>query len=138
MVSGASADEKELEFLILLDRYLYLPVARFLLLSKKQSDFTSVALQAVFISDLHQSLDNTKAMSNMLLSLENKGFISIDYGVLLEGYDYKDYTNSDVYKYFIQTVKEAPDNFIGDSSNIEFGSMALTESGQKIINERSN
>lgn len=109
--------------------YHYLPVARFVLTSSKEDDFVVHALEPVQLQTVNDSLGQVKERSAMLLDLEQKGFISIDYDIALSNYDYQDYYKSAVFAYFKQTVDEGAQHadFLGDTASIETGSLAITE-----------
>ena len=113
-------------FLRLLENHHFLPCARFVLKSSTEQEFESIALAPVFISDGEETPAFLRSVGEVLLALEYHGYISIDYDILLDGYDYTYYTESRAYKLFEQTVSEAGgrEGFLGDTASIEFGSIA--------------
>jgi hypothetical protein len=61
--------------------------------------------------------------------------ISLDYDIPLQDYDYTQYTKSALYSYFKETVNEGKKNpgFLFDTAEIELGSIALTEFGERVV-----
>jgi len=114
-------------FIHLLNTHHFLPCARFLLKSTRQPEFTSIALAPVFISDGEESVALLRSIGELLLGLEQHGYISIDYDIPLDGFDYTYFQESKAYRLFEQTVQEARgrEGFLGDIAAIEFGSIAL-------------
>ncbi len=113
-------------FLQLLKTHHFLPCARFILKSTTEPSFSSVALAPVFIRDGEESVGVLRATGDMLLELEAHGYISIDYDIPLDGYDYTHFKDSRAYQLFVQTVMEGKDRpgFLGDTPTIELGSIA--------------
>lgn len=127
--------QDENDFLNYLLTYTFLPVARFVLKSTKEKDFEVCTLSPVFIEYEDDNLDRVKFMANLLTSLEEKGVISIDYDFALKNYDYSEYYNSDLFKYFEKTVKEGKDKqaFLGDIAELETGSIAITDEYAELL-----
>lgn len=127
--------DNQKEMLEFINRYLYLPVAKFVISSTKEHDFRVVALDDVFLKSVHQTMEETKQMCKILKELENQNLITIDYDILIDGYNYDEYNQSDIYKYFCKTVEEGKEkpNFLGDTASLEFGSIALTCKAQSYI-----
>lgn len=126
-IAGLSKEDKM--FLDMLASVQYLPLAEFEMKSSKESDFSTIALSPVFIEDTMESMEFIKLKGNFLKKLEEKGFITLDYDIELENYDYKEFFESDCFEYFKKTVKEGStqENFLGDIAHLSKGSMALTE-----------
>ncbi|MCD7948211.1 MAG: hypothetical protein LUG13_07975 [Oscillospiraceae bacterium] len=116
-------------FLQLLKTHHFLPCARFVLKSTSEPAFSSVALAPVFISDGEESVSVLRAIGDILLGLEQHGYLSIDYDIPLDGFDYTYFKESRAYQLFVQTVREGKDRdgFLGDTATIEFGSIAPIE-----------
>lgn len=113
-------------FLHELAHHHYLPLARFLTESTVEEDFSSVALAPVYLVSPEDTMEQAKARGEMLLDLERRGWITLDYGYPLEGYPYAEYRGSALYAYFCQTVEEAKGRpgFLGDTPVLELGSIA--------------
>lgn len=127
--------EREQAFLRCLGQIPYLPVARFLLRSIKSAHLESVALAPVYLLDAEDSMEHVKESGNLLLALEEKGLITLDYEEKLQGCDYETYYCSEVYHSFLDTVAEAKlhMDFLYDIGIMECGSMALTERGYAAV-----
>lgn len=121
--------EDENAFLNHLISYTYLPVTRFVLKSTKEKDFIVHTLSPVYIEYEDDDMDKVRFVSEVIISLEEKGFISVDYDIPLKNYPYSEYYNSGLYKYFVDTVEEGKvkPGFLGDTAELETGSMAITE-----------
>ena len=112
-----------------LEHHHYLPLARFLMESTAEDDFSSVALAPVYLLSPQDTMEQVKEMGALLLDLERRGWITLDYGYALEGYSYEEYRTSELYAYFCRTVEEAKGRpgFLGDTPVLELGSIALAE-----------
>ena len=113
-------------FMHLLHTHKFLPCARFVVKSSKEPDFTNVALAPVFIDGGEEEVMVLRAIGEVLMGLEHHGFVSIDYDIPLNNFDYSYFKESKAYKLFEQTVAEAKGKpgFLGDIADIEFGSIA--------------
>ena len=130
----AQVTENQAAFLHQLGHSHYLPVARFLLRSSKEAGFSAVSLAPVFLRSAADSMEDVKEAGAFLQKLEDMGMITLDYDMALDGYAYEEYRGSALYAYFEKTVAESaqrPD-FLGDTPELELGSMALTEAGEQI------
>lgn len=123
--------EEEKAFLLILSQIPFLPLTQFVMKSSKNEHAESVALAPVFMNDRTESMENVKKTGLILKSLEDKGIISLDYDKPLAQGDYSVYEESDLYKYFCNTVREAEDreDFTFDRPMLEYGSIALTALG---------
>ena len=132
------ATENQKAFLHQLSHNRYLPVARFTLEDSREGDFVSTALAPVFLRSAADDMDRVKEAGAFLQKLEDTGFITLDYDIPLNGYDYEEYKTSELYKYFCATVAEGASrpNFLGNTPVLELGSMALTKTGEKIAAEQ--
>ncbi|QOX62662.1 hypothetical protein FRZ06_04515 [Anoxybacterium hadale] len=133
--SAAPLSAEETEFLIQLAQTPYLPLTRFVLKSTKSNHFESVALAPVHLKDKTDSMEVVKSTGAVLKSLEERGFLTLDYEEPLENGNYSEYENSDLYAYFKETVAQAEnhDDYLYDIPELELGSIALTYSGQQAI-----
>ncbi len=119
-------NEAQAAFLEELEHHHYLPLARFVVESSKEEDFSSVALAPVFLRHPGETMEWVKETGAMLLDLEARGLITLDYDCPLEGYSYGEYKTSDLYAYFQKTIAEAAarPGFLGDTPILELGSIA--------------
>lgn len=123
---GAPLTEAEAAFLHELSHHRFLPVARFLVESSTQPDFTAVALAPVYLRHAGETMEWVKETGAMLRGLEEKGYLTLDYDYPLEGYPYTEYKESQLYAYFQKTTAEAAarPGFLGDTPVLELGSIA--------------
>ena len=126
--------EEQKYFLHQLSHSHYLPVARFTVTDSREDDFAVTALAPVYLSSETDGMETVKERGVFLQKLEDSGLITLDYDVPLSGYGYEEYKESELYGYFRATVVEGaskPD-FLGDTPELELGSIALTEAGERI------
>ena len=121
--------EAQAAFLHELEHHHYLPLARFLMESTVEDDFSSVSMAPVYLRDPEETMEQVKETGELLLDLERRGWITLDYDYPLEGYPYAEYRQSALYDYFCRTVEEAKGRpgFLGDTPVLELGSIALVE-----------
>lgn len=126
--------ENQKDFLHQLHHRHYLPVARFTLTDSREPDFLSTALAPVFVRNVSDDIAAVKEAGAFLTKLEDMGMITLDYDLPLGSYGYEEYHDSAVYAYFCETVAEGAKKpgFLGDTPELELGSMALTEAGEQI------
>ena len=126
--------ENQKDFLHQLGHSRYLPVARFTMEDSQEKDFIATALAPVFIRSVSDDMDTVKEAGTFLQQLEDMGLLTLDYDIPLDGYGYEEYKGSSLYEYFRATMAEAATKpgFLGDTPVLELGSMALTETGEKI------
>jgi hypothetical protein len=127
-------NSKEISFLKELVKYIYLPVSRFIMSSSIDEGAKIVSLAPVYIKSIDDSMETVKDIRTVLSQLENKGLISLDYDISLQDYDYAQYTKSALFSFFKETVNEGKKNpsFLFDTAEIETGSIALTEFGERV------
>ena len=127
----------QIDFLHHLIEYHYLPVVQFIVKSTKEKDFESIALSPVFIIDTKDTMQDVKNIGENLKQLEEKGLITLDYDVTLDNYGYNEYYSSNLFDYFKKVVEQGKENenFLGDTADIQLGSMAPTESAICLLNE---
>ena len=126
---GGGLTEAQTAFLHELEHHHFLPVARFLIESSREDDFSSVALAPVYLRGPEEAMEWVKETGAMLLEMEEKGYLALDYDYPLEGYPYTEYRQSDLYAYFCRTIEEAKGRpgFLGDTPVLELGSIAPAE-----------
>lgn len=122
-------------FLQQLAQCCYLPVARYVVKSTKESDFMMAAFGPAFIQGDHHSMAELHQVRTFLTDLEQLGLLALDYDIPLEGYDYAPYYESEVFTMLKETVAEGlgKEGFFGDTADIETGSMALTEAAMDLL-----
>ena len=127
--SPEKLSETEIHFLYHLVESHYYPVAQFILKSSKESDFESIALSPVFITDIKDTMEQVKNCGETLKMLEEQGFLTLDFDIPLNGYSYEQYYNSELFAYFKDTVEKGKEkeNFLGDIAIMETGSIAPTD-----------
>lgn len=128
-------ERKEIEILMELKEYNYLSIAEFVMCSSVNDHISFTALAPVYIEKTNDNMEKVKELGAVFKELEKKRLISLDYDIPLKGFDYSIYKESDIYKYFIESVeagKENPD-FLCDTAEIELGSVALTDLGQRAV-----
>ncbi len=108
----------------------FLPLARFLIRNPDDPELSFVMSAPVYLPTLSATTDELKQYGSALLSLRKRGYITIDYGMPLSGFDYEEWKTSDFYDRFAFSV-EAPGAF----PYLEPGSAALTLLGQEALDE---
>lgn len=128
---------QEQSFLLKLSHHKYLPISKFILSSTKNEEAYFTALAPVYLEKSEDSILDVKARVVMLKNLAQQQLISLDYGITISNYDYNKHLESNAYKYFIDTVSAAKNNqnFICDTASIEYGSIALTDTGLNFIKD---
>ena len=132
-IQGLSANQTAFLHQLLHSRYL--PVARFVVESSREEDFCAVALEPVFIRATGDSLEAVKEAGAFLTGLEEKGLLTLDYDIPLEGYGYEEYRACALFQYFQDTVRQGAGKpgFLGDTAALELGSMALTPEAEDLL-----
>jgi hypothetical protein len=128
-------NSKEISFLKEFAKCNYLPVSRFIMSSSIEEDAWLESLAPVYINSMDDSMETVKEIREVLSELEEKGLISLDYDIPLQDYDYAQHTQSALFAFFKETVDEGKKNpsFLFDTAEIELGSIALTELGEKVF-----
>lgn len=133
-IDAKGVTENQKDFLHQLQHRHYLPLARFNLTDSREPGFLSTALSPVFIRSISDDMATVKEAGAFLKRLDDMGLITLDYDSPLEGYGYDEYKTSEIYAYFCKTVKEggAKPGFLGNTPELELGSMMLTKAGEEI------
>lgn len=128
---------QEEAFLSKLAQCPFLPVAQFLLKSKQSDHLTNLALSPVYLETGKETLPQIKEIGQVILSLEDKDLLSLDFDQALEGSDPRLFQDSDAYHLLEKTVEEgkATGEFLFDLPLIEFGSIGLTPMGELVIEQ---
>lgn len=126
---------EELEILLELKEYSYLPIAEFVMCSSVNDHVRFTALAPVYIEKIDDSMEKVKKTGSVFSELEKKKLISLDYDIPLKGFDYTIYTKSELYQYFIDSINQGKEkkDFICDTPEIECGSVALTDLGKRAV-----
>ena len=113
------------------------PLARFLMVSSTEDDLESVGLSAVHLDRADEPLEQVRETASLLRQLEEKGLITLDYDIPLNGYDYAIYRTSSAYQLFVRTVQDGArrEGFLFDTPELELGSMALTALGRSVVEQ---
>ncbi len=128
-------EREEIKILIELKEYTYMPIAEFVMCNSANSHVSFSALAPVYLESIDDDMGKVKELAKAFKDLEKKGLITLDYDIPLKGFDYSIYTDSNIYKYFIETVEEGKNkpDFLCDTTEIEFGSVALTDLGKRVV-----
>ena len=131
-----SLTQAQADVLLAIHQRGYLPISRFALRSSRDGDAYAVALEPVYIAGVADDMDTVKANGGLFTSLQDLGLVTLDYDIRLTGYAYQEYEKSNLYAYFLETVKEAAQKpgFVLDTPVLELGSVALTDDGLKVLN----
>lgn len=129
--------EEEAALLRLFAASPYLPAARFVMKSSKTPHATNIALAPVFLLSPEDDVKRAAHTAQLLLSLEDKGLIQIDYEMPLENANEEEFTSSPLFAYFTDTVLEGANRFhsVFDVAALELGSMGLTAIGRRAITQ---
>ncbi len=128
--------QDQMALLAALMRHGYLPIARFCMMNSEDEEIFAVALEPVYIVDSADSMEIVKETGELFTSLADRGLITLDYDEPLKGYAYAEYETSELYAYFVDTMKEAAGQkgFVFNTPLLEKGSVALTQAGQDMLN----
>lgn len=125
----------EREFLMKLAEIPFLPLTRFVMRSSGDDEAVSVTLAPVYLNSKNDSPDTVKKTGEILLSLEDKYLITLDYDLPLQNGDYSIYDESRVYREFCESVRAgvSAGGIVYDLPVLQRGSMALTTLGQDAL-----
>lgn len=132
-IQGLSDEEAKL--LRLIGQFGSLPLTRFVLTSSKDDSLNLAALEPAVLDFESEDIEAVKQRGLDLLSLEDKGLITLDYDIPISGYDYKGYKNSAIFGELQSAAQEASTKpgFLFDTASIDMGSMALTDMGDMLL-----
>jgi hypothetical protein len=133
--SGSGLNSRQADVLLAIHQRGYLPIARFALLSSRDENAYSVAMEPVYIADPKDDMETVKENGALFDSLEDMDLVTLDYDQYLKGYAYQEYEQSALYAYFVKTVKEASQQpgFMMDIPCLELGSVALAPKGLEVL-----
>lgn len=118
--------DAEYAFLLQLAQIPFLPIARFVVKSRDPSR-KPAAFAPVYLSASGDSMDTVLETGEVLRGLQEKRLITLDYDQPLQNFDYSLYENSKLYRDF--RAEQDP----GDQVSLECGSLALTPTGQEVL-----
>lgn len=135
--SEMTISHEEADILFKLVRHNYLPVCQFVMGISTEEEMKVVALSPVLISHTNDDINTVRGRGKILLALEQKGLIALDYDIPLGSYDYGDYKKSPAFTYFMEMINEgkSKEGFLFDTAELETGSIALTDLGKMIVGE---
>jgi hypothetical protein len=127
--------EEEKALLLKLAEIPFLPLTRFVMKRADSDESVSVAQAPVFLNDQHDSADAVKKTGDVLLSLEDKYLITLDYDLPLTNGDYSMYEKSRLYRDFCEALQKGidQDGVTYSLPMLQRGSMALTALGQDAL-----
>lgn len=127
--------EEEAALLRQIGRFGCLPLTRFVLTGSRDDSLHLSALEPVALDSENDSREKIRQRGDVLLSLEDKGLITLDYDMPISGYDYEGYKKSALFGELQQAAAEAAlkPGFLFDTASIEMGSMALTDMGDMLL-----
>ena len=131
----AGLSDEEAALLRQIGQFGCLPLTRFVLTGSKDDSLNMTALEPVTLDGENDSMETVRGRGDVLLSLEDKGLITLDYDIPISGYDYEGYMNSDIFGELQKAAKEAAQKpgYLFDTASIEKGSMALTDMGDMLL-----
>ena len=135
MPSPEGLSPVQVDILLELRQRKCLPVACFSLAKADDERRYGVALAPVYLGTPEDSMDRVKEIGKELSLLEGMELLTLDYDIPLKDYNYEEYKTSGLYAYFVKTVEKTarqPDATF-DTPTLELGSMALTETGEKLV-----
>lgn len=119
---------EERHLMDLLAQRAFLPVARFLLENPDNSALSFVMSAPVYLETEQDTPQDLSRAGTALLSLQKRQYVTLDYNVPLQGFDYSAWERSQYYQNFA---------FSSTSEDgvpvLEPGSVALTLQGQEAL-----
>ncbi len=137
VIENRPATPAQLDFLRNFAPIAPLPIAKYLVKSRKEHSFESVALRDVCLRSAADSIPLIKETAAFLQGLEASNLIAIDYDTPLAEECYAHYATADSYLLFTETVAHGAgqENFLGDIATLEKGSIVMTAWGKEQIAE---
>lgn len=117
--------------LLLMDElacHAFLPICRLLLRSPEDEELSFVMSAPVYLPHQTTDIEDVRRYGTALLNLRKRGYVTLDYGMPISGFDYEVWKESAYYQRFAFSV-EAP----GAEPMLEAGSAALTLQGQEAL-----
>lgn len=114
----------ELEFINTLLERTSIPVVKFTITSKVQGEEEEISQGPVYIKEYADDADIIEKRGNALISLANKGMVTIAYEEILQNGNYEIYKTSELFKNFVQNSQTS--NF---EPGIKKGIVSITEKG---------
>ncbi len=126
---------EEEAFLEQLAQCPFLPIAEFLLASQNQG--SSLSISPVFLETGTETLEQIKHTAGIILDLEEKEILSLDYEEALSGMDESLFRQSQAFRLLTLTVEQGKDQaeFHYHPPEIRFGSLSLSPLGRQVIEQ---
>lgn len=122
--------ERERDILLLLSQIPFLPLARLVCDQTPGDGIQTVLAAPIYLETADDDPETVREMSTILLALEAKRLITLDYDKPLQNGDYSVFLQSRFYKGFMLQDK-APES--AGSPVFEYGSIALTAMGRAAL-----
>ncbi len=121
--------QKEVDFVKQLESHCYLPVVQFVVQDTTDPMFKVIGFSPVYLEDGTASIEEMREMGKMLVDLQKKKILTLDYHLPLQGYGYEEYLQSEMFLGFAKSVDEEMqgEEHTGVYATIQKGSMALTQ-----------
>ena len=129
-----NAAEKEL--LIALETSGGLPLTRFVMVNAEEDDDVYiVALEPVYLYSTTDTMEKVKETGVFLKRLAEAGLITLDYDTPLADYLYTEYTESALFAFFVDTVREGAlrPGYLADTACLEAGQIQITDLGKQSL-----
>lgn len=118
----------ELDFINILLERTSIPVVKFTLTSKVQGEEEEISQGPVYIKEYSDEIEIIEKRGNALISLANKGMITIAYEEILQNGNYEVYKSSELFKNFARNSQTS-----SFEPGIEKGIVSITEKGIEAI-----
>lgn len=128
-VESLELNEAERDFVKQLEVHCYLPVVQFVVQDTTDPMFKLIAFSPVYLENKIDSMEKIQEMGKMLVNLQKKKILTLDYHLSLQGYAYGEYLQSEAFLTFAKSVEEEmqQEESTGVFATIQKGSMALTQ-----------
>lgn len=128
--------ERELAFLLCLRQIPFLPVCAFAMGDGVNDQSDRIVFAPFYLLEPSESFERLIETGLLLQGLADKGFISLNYQLPLQGYDYLDYWQSNAYKTYCEAVLSGKENgALCSTPKLYCGSLALTMLGAALMDE---
>ncbi len=127
--------EEEAEMLRRFASREMLPVASFVMASSAAEHCRAVALSPVLLEQLSDTLQDVRQRCQTISALMHRDLLSYREDVSVCGHIERAYRESEVFKYFEDTVSEGGvmPGFLFDTALLEMGAVSLTELGERAL-----
>lgn len=110
-------------------------IVRLELYNSKQTDLVSTALNALHLEQTQTSLEQAKAVCNLLMEMEQMGLVNLCYTPRITAYsDYEIYEKSSIFAQLCELAKQGAKKpgFLFDAARIRRGVATVTEKGRML------